>query len=161
VASGLCETSDATGLELAVCSCSVCPRDADEEQPAPKSRFSDISRPKRETAEAHGGVQHEISIGRDRAEKKSLRGDTVLIADCSRAVVRRTILTAHALNFLLSPYGFIGFPDTSPMVAAPSRDPSRPLSPRTSLSSAGQAGRPSSAPQVCPCWRERESLQFF
>lgn len=89
-------------LELAVCGCSVCPRDTDEEQPAPKSRFSDISRPNRETAEALGGVQLEISIDRDRAEEKSPRGDTVLIADRRRAVIRRTILTAHALNFLLS-----------------------------------------------------------
>ncbi len=61
----------------------------------------------------------------------------------------------------LGPYGFIGFPDRPPRAAVPSRDPSRLLSPRMSLSSAGRAGRPSSALQVCPCWTERESLQFF
>src|SRR5271156_5013307 len=42
------------------------------------------------------------------------------------------------------------------MAAAPSRDPSRLLFPRTNLSSAGPAKRPSSARQVCLCWTERD-----
>jgi hypothetical protein len=52
-------------------------------------------------------------------------------------------------------------PYASLLAAAPSQDPSRLLFPTTSLSSAGPAERPSSVRQVCPCWTERESLQFF